>query len=24
MDVDWRVVYLWTVTEKAKKEFGEK
>jgi SAM-dependent methyltransferase len=24
VDVDWRVVYLWTVTEKAKKEFGEK
>jgi SAM-dependent methyltransferase len=24
VDVDWRVVYLWTVTEKAKQEFGEK
>jgi SAM-dependent methyltransferase len=24
VDIDWRVVYLWTVTEKAKKEFGEK
>jgi SAM-dependent methyltransferase len=23
VEVDWRTVYLWTVTEKAKKEFGE-
>lgn len=24
VDIDGRVVYLWTVTEKAKKDFGEK
>lgn len=24
VDVDWRSVYLWTVTEKAKQEFGGK
>jgi len=24
VNIDWRVVYLWTITEKAKKEFGEK
>jgi hypothetical protein len=23
IDLDWRTVYLWTVTEKAKAQFGE-